>query len=201
MDETTPTVVELDDEEEEGDSPFNAYRFAASEYSKGIIQEDIGLLLNSETHFGLRTNKRRDRDQQTFDLSVDAVLSDVMHHHLAEHLGDIYVTRSNRVLGTKSRYRPRAYSKIFEAKDGSADRCAGGRGCKGDGHPARSPACDRMADHGVGIEYLDEHPHGETIVLKRVKDREDCWDEGGSEEYDDTPDTERHRAEPVLPKA
>ncbi|MER8504022.1 MULTISPECIES: hypothetical protein [unclassified Mesorhizobium] len=28
---------------------------------------------------------------------------------------------------------------------------------------------DRIAEHGVGIDDLDEHPHGETIVLKRVK--------------------------------
>jgi hypothetical protein len=54
---------------------------------------------------------------------------------------------------------------------------------------------DRLAERGVGIDDLDEHPHGETIVLKRVKDREDYWDEGGLEEYDDTPDTERHWAE------
>ncbi len=44
---------------------------------------------------------------------MDAILSDLMHHHLVEHPGDIYVTRSNKVLGTKSRYRPQAYSKMF----------------------------------------------------------------------------------------
>ncbi|MER9225090.1 hypothetical protein NKI39_05450 [Mesorhizobium sp. M0664] len=206
MDQTTPTVIELDDEEEERDSPFNAYRFAASENSKAIIVEAIGLLLNCEAHFGLRTNKRRDRDQQTFDLTVDAVLSDLMHHQVAEHPGDIYVTRSNRVLGTKSRYRPRAYSKMFRH---ILDLMAKPEMAYLEQHiaaPVEGAArasvirlgtrlLDRIAEQGVGIEDLDEYPHGETIVLKRVKDREDYWDEGGLEEYDDTPDTERHRAE------
>jgi hypothetical protein len=53
------------------------------------------------------------KDQDTFNLTVDAILSDLMHHHLVEHLGEIYVTRSNKVLGMNSRYRPRAYSKMF----------------------------------------------------------------------------------------
>lgn len=87
MDQTTPIVTELDDGEEERDSPFNAYRFAASENTKAIVQEAIGLLLNCEAHVGLRTNKRRNRDQETFDLTVDAVLSDLMHHHVAEDPG------------------------------------------------------------------------------------------------------------------
>ncbi|MER9868049.1 hypothetical protein NKJ35_12760 [Mesorhizobium sp. M0136] len=87
MDQTTPIVTELDDGEEERDSPFNAYRFAASENTKAIVQEAIGLLLNCEAHVGLRTNKRRNRDQETFDLTVDAVLSDLMHHHVAKDPG------------------------------------------------------------------------------------------------------------------
>ncbi|MER9962170.1 hypothetical protein NKJ72_14575 [Mesorhizobium sp. M0045] len=182
-------MIELDDEEEERDSPFNAYRFAASQNTKAIVQESIGLLLNCEAHFGLRTNKRRNRDQETFDLTVDAVLSDLMHHHVAEHPGDIYVTRSNRVLGTKSRYRPEmAYveQQIAAPVEGAPRATVIRPGPR---------LLDRMAEHRVGTDDLDEHSHGETIVLKRVKDREDYWDEGGLEEYDDTPDTERHRAE------
>ncbi|MER8857577.1 hypothetical protein NKI09_07960 [Mesorhizobium sp. M0757] len=188
MDQITPAVIELDDEEER-DRRFNAYRFAASENAKAIVKEAIALLLSCEAHFGLRTNKRRARDQETFDVTADAILSDLMHHHVAGTWVDIYVTRSNRVLGAKSRYRPRAYSKMFPyildlmAKpemayveqliaapvEGAAKATVIRPG---------SRLLDRIAEHEIGIDDLDEHPHGETIVLKRIKDRKNHWDEG-----------------------
>lgn len=206
MDQITPAVIELGDEDDERDRRFNAHRFAASENAKAIVKEAIELLLSCEAHFGLRTNKRRARDQETFDLTVDAILSDLMHHHLAGASGDIYVTRSNRVLGAKSRYRPRAYSKMFPyildlmAKpemahveqliaapvEGAARATVIRSG---------SRLLDRIVEHEIGIDDLDEHPHGETILLKRIKDRKNHWDEGGLEEYGDTLDTERYRAE------
>lgn len=108
---TDPSTIKLatvEAEDEERDQPFNAHRFAASEGSKAIVAEAVQLLRNCEDHFGLRRNKRRPKDQETFDLTVDAVLSDVMRHHVLEHAGGIYITRSNRALGGKSRYRPRA---------------------------------------------------------------------------------------------
>ncbi|TPK99041.1 MULTISPECIES: hypothetical protein [unclassified Mesorhizobium] len=206
MDQATPTVIEPDDEAEERDRPFNAYRFAASEISRAIVQEAIRRLLNCEARFQLKKNKRRAKDQETFDLTVDAILSDLMHHHLVEYPTDIYVTRSNRVLGAKSRYRPRAYSKMFPyildlmAKPEMAyieqDIAAPVEGVSRSTviRPG-SRLLDRIEEHGVQLGDLGEHPHGETIILKRSKDRDDYWDEGGLEEYDDTPETERYRAE------
>lgn len=206
MDQITPVLEAADDEKEERDHPFNAYRFASSDAAKGIVQEAIKLLLNCEAYFALRTNKRRPKDQETFNLTVDAILSDLMHHHLAECPGDIYVTRSNKVLGTKSRYRPRAYSKLFPyildlmAKPEMAyvvqDVALAVEGSKRSTviRPG-SRLLSEMEEHEIGFDDLDERPHGETIVLKRVKDREDYWDEGGLEEYEDTPETERYRAE------
>ena len=44
----------------------------------------------------------------------------------------------------------------------------------------------------IGVDELDEHPHGETVILKRIKDRDDYWDEGGLEQYDDTSETKRY---------
>lgn len=206
MDQTTPTVIELDDKEEERDRPFNAYRFAASEDSKAIVQEAIRQLLNCEAHFALKKNKRRARDQETFDLTVDAVLSDLMHHHLAEYPAGIYVTRSNRELGIKSRYRPRAYSKMFPyildlmAKPEMAyigqEIAAPIEGVSRSTviRPG-SRLLDRIEELELQLDDLAEHPHGETIILKRAKDADDYWDEGGLEEYDDTEATERYRAE------
>ncbi len=55
-----------DEEVEERDHRFNAYRFAASENAKRIMSEVIRLLLNYEAYFG-RKNTTRDvrADQET----------------------------------------------------------------------------------------------------------------------------------------
>lgn len=127
-------------------------------------------------------------------------------HHLIEYPMGIFVTRSNRVLGMKSRYRPQAYSKMFphildlmvkpELGYIEQDIAAPVEGA------ARSTVInpgsrllDRMKEHEIDIDDLDEYPHGETIILKRAKDTDDYWDDGGLEEYDDTETTNRCRAE------
>ncbi|ODA93418.1 hypothetical protein BFX40_11435 [Mesorhizobium sp. SEMIA 3007] len=206
MDQIAPLLATPDDEDEERDRPFNAYRFAASDNARGIVAEAIALLLNYEERFGLGKNKRRDVDQQTFDLTVDAVLSDLMHHHIIEYPLDIYVTRSNRVLGTRSRYRPRAYSKVFpriidllakpELGYVQQDKAAPIPGASKSTVIRPGPTLlARMRDADIDADDLDEHSHGETIILKRTKDRDDYWDEGGLEQYDDTPATNRYRQE------
>ncbi|MES0198046.1 hypothetical protein [Mesorhizobium sp. M0011] len=206
MDQIAPLIATHDDEDEERDRPFNAYRFAASDSAKGIVAEAIKLVMNYEERFGLAKNKRRDVDQQTFDLTVDAVLSDLMHHHLVEYPLDIYVTRSNRVLGTKSRYRPRAYSKVFprildllakpELGYVHQDKAAPIPGASKSTVIRPGPTLlSRMDENDIDVDDLDEHPHSETIILKRMKDRDDYWDEGGLEQYHDTLTTDRYRRE------
>ncbi|TGQ36515.1 hypothetical protein [Mesorhizobium sp. M00.F.Ca.ET.216.01.1.1] len=206
MDQISPLVTTPDDEDDERDRPFNAYRFAASDNAKGIVAEAIKLLLDYEKRSGLAKNKRRAVDQETFDLTVDAILSDLMRHHLVEYPADIYVTRSNRVLGTKSRYRPRAYSKVFprvldllakpELGYVSQDKAAPILGGSKSTVIRPGPTLlARMDDGDISTEDLDEHAYGETIILKRLKDADNYWDEGGLEQYDDTPTTGRYRHE------
>lgn len=206
MDQITPAIAAPDDEEEERDRPFNAHRYAASENAKAITTEVIGLLLNCEAYFGLKKNKRRAKDQETFDLTVDAILSDLMHHHLAEREGKIYVTRSNRVLGTKSRYRPRAYSKMFPYILDLMAKPEMGFVVQDVAHAVEglslstvirpgAPLLSRIDQHEIGLDDFDEHPHGETIILKRTKDVDDYWDDGGLEEYEDTTATDQFRLE------
>lgn len=206
MDQIAPLISTPDDEDDERDRPFNAYRFASADNAKGIVAEAIRLLLNYEDRFGLTRNKRRVADQETFDLTVDAILSDLMHHHLVEYPLDIYVTRSNRVLGTRSRYRPRAYSKVFprildllaksELGYVRQDKAAPIPGASKSTVIRPGPTLlSRMDGGDIATDDLDEHPHGETIILKRLKDPDNYWDEGGLEQYADTPDTERYRHE------
>lgn len=206
MDQIAPALIEPDDEEQERDRRFNAHRFASSEHSKAIVDEAIRLLLTYETHLGLKKNKRRETDQETFNLTVDATLSDLMHHHLVEHGGDIYVTRSNRVLGTKSRYRPRAHNKMFRyildlmAKPEMGfvvqDVAPAVEGLARSTVIRPGPSLlRRVEEHGVGLDDLGEHLHGETIILKRTKDANDYWDLGGLKEYDDDAITEQFRSD------
>ncbi|MER9776282.1 hypothetical protein [Mesorhizobium sp. M0220] len=206
MDQIASLAATSDHEDDERDRPFNAYRFASSDATKGIVGEAIRLLLNYEQRSGLTRNKRRAADQETFDLTVDAILSDLMHHHLVDYPGGIYVTRSNRWLGTKSRYRARPYSKVFprildllakpELGYVRQDIAAPIPGASKSTVILPGPTLlARMDDGDVDTDDLDEHPHSETVVLKRVKDTDNYWDEGGLEEYADTPATERYRAE------
>ncbi|RWM77190.1 MAG: hypothetical protein EOR81_19335 [Mesorhizobium sp.] len=206
MDQIAPLIATPDDEDDERDRPFNAYRFASSNNAKGIVAEAIRLLLNYEDRFRLTRNKRRAADQETFDLTVDAILSDLMHHHLVDYSEGIYVTRSNRWLGTKSRYRARAYSKVFprildllakpELGYVRQDKAAPIPGASRSTVIRPGPTLlARMEDGDIAIDDLDEHSHGETIILKRLKDPGNYWDEGGLEQYADTPDTMRYRHE------
>ncbi|SFP14617.1 hypothetical protein SAMN03159463_03682 [Mesorhizobium sp. NFR06] len=194
-----------EDEEGERDRPFNPYRFAASETTKGIVREAVGLLASYEDRFGLRRNKRRPRDQETFEQTVEAILSDLIHGQLVGGSG-IFVTRSNRVLGAKSRYRPTVYSKVFPAtldllskpemayveQDIAPDIQGASRSTVI--RPGQR-LLDRIAEHGVALDDLDTHQTGETIVLKRSKDRDDFWDDGGRLDYQDDGMTDRFRAE------
>ncbi|AGB43210.1 hypothetical protein Mesau_00724 [Mesorhizobium australicum WSM2073] len=199
------TVGGSEDEDVGRDRPFNPHRFAASENSKGIVREAIGLLSTYEDRFGLRRNKRRPRDQETFEQTVEAILSDLIHGQLVGGSG-IFVTRSNRVLGAKSRYRPAVYSKAFPAildllskpemayveQDIAADVQGASRSTVI--RPGQR-LLDRIAEHEVDLDDLDTHQTGETIILKRLKDRADFWDDGERLDYPDDGATDGYRTQ------
>ncbi|RWA58120.1 hypothetical protein [Mesorhizobium sp.] len=199
------TVGGSEDEDVGRERPFNPYRFAASENSKGIVREAIGLLSTYEDRFGLRRNKRRPRDQQTFEQTVEVILSDLIHEQLVGGSG-IFVTRSNRVLGAKSRYRPAVYSKAFPAtldllskpemayveQDIAVDVQGATRSTVI--RPGQR-LLDRIAEHEVDLDDLDTHQTGETIILKRLKDRANFWDDGERLDYPDDGATDRYRAQ------
>ncbi|MBL0934264.1 MAG: hypothetical protein IBJ07_05895 [Rhizobiaceae bacterium] len=209
MDEMSLVGRAVPDEEDndlERDRPFNAYRYASSSEAKAIVSEAISLILTYEAHFALKKNKRRATDQAVFDKTVEAVLSDLMHHKALEYPCGIYISRSNRVLGSKSRYRPPVYSKQFRhvldlLARPEMDYVRQDIAPADEGHRRSTVIIpggrliDRMDEHVIQACDLDEHPHSETIVLKRTKDEDNYWDEGGLEEYDDDEVTQRYRSE------
>ncbi|MDX8458189.1 hypothetical protein [Mesorhizobium humile] len=199
------SAARVEGREVERDRPFNPYRFAASENAKDIVREAIGLLSTYEVRFGLRRNKRRPKDQETFEQTVEAILSDLIHGHLVGGSG-IFVTRSNRVLGAKSRYRPAVYSKAFPATLDLLSKPEMGY-VEQDVAPdiqgvSRSTVIrpgqrllDRITEHDVDLDDFDTQQTGETIILKRLKDRANFWDDGERLDYPDDGATDRYRAQ------
>lgn len=180
----------------EADRAFNPYRYAAGENAKAIVTEAITTVGNYEKFFGLRQNKRRLADKETLEITVDALLSDLMHNYLLERHDAIYVTRSNTVLGTKSRYRPRAYSKMFphvldilsspELPYIVQDIAPPLPGVTKSTTIRPGPRLiERLIEHEVELDDLEECEPKETIILKRQKDCSNFWDPGGWQEYED----------------
>lgn len=185
------------------DSPFTPWRFAKTDKSKSLIAEAIKNVQLYEQHRAPRKRKRKKHDQQTFELTVEAILCDLMNHRLCRREKAIYVTRSNNVLGLKNRYRPRVYGKTFPdilnklatpeltwivQELGDADW----------GAPTKRTTIfpgprliDRMDAMGVTLADMGYNNVADPIILKREK--EDHWDEGGVVEYQDTDETIRFR--------
>jgi hypothetical protein len=187
------------------DRPFNPWRFAKTEASKALIAEAIADVERYEHSGGHRTRRRRKHDQETFELTVEAVLCDLMHHALYRRNDAIYVTRSNAVLGHRNRYRPRVYGKTFpDALDrlaapelgwivqeiGDSDWRQGARRTSIRPGPR---LLARLGTGGVTFADLGVACVAEPIILKSEK--ADFWDEAHFIDYLDTDETSRYRRE------
>lgn len=194
------------DEAPPRDRPFNPYRLPRNDRVKVVVADVLNQVQNYEKHFGLRKRKRKPADQGTFEATVSAIVCDLMHHQLTGSAGGVAITRSNTILGRRSRYRPVAYGKALPAildrlttpEMAFVEQDVGYEGIFG---PSRQTTIrpgkrllTRIEDHRIGIDDLGMSDHQEVIILKRTK--EDYWDEGGLKEYDDTR-TIRHYREQV----
>ncbi|TCA20848.1 hypothetical protein [Rhizobium leguminosarum] len=185
------------------DDPFSPWRFAKSEASKAVVTEAIGDIQCYEEHHGLRKRTRKPNDQETFELTVEAILCDLMHHRLYQRPNAIYVTRSNAVLRHRNRYRPRVYGKTFpDVLDKLAvlelgwivQEVGDGDGRQGARRTVIRPGerlLRRIGDHGVTIADLGCACVAEPIILKSEK--ADFWDEAQVIDYSDDGETIRFR--------
>jgi hypothetical protein len=189
------------------DRPFNAWRIPKAENAKAMVQDVIGQVQVYEQYYGVRKRRRKNTDQQAFEATVSALICDIVHNYLTGRDGGVFVTRSNQVLGQRSRYRPLAYGKclptiidrlakpemaFLKQEVGSKNPFAGDR--RTVIHCGKR-LISRIVDHGLGLDDLGRSKGEEVIILKRVKDEADYWDDGGFEEYEDTPVTYEYRAE------
>lgn len=173
-------------------SPFNPWRFAATEKAKALVQEAIQAVEASET----RPRKRRANDQVSFEATVEAILCDLMHHHIDQRPGDgIYVSRSKQLLTAKTRYRPTIYRKVFPDildKLDAAGWIVQELGTPGKGGSGRRTVIqmsrllfDKVTSAGVSEIDIGTDNHSEVIILKRPKNPDDYWDQGEVIEYAD----------------
>ncbi|MBY5417667.1 hypothetical protein HFN09_20685 [Rhizobium leguminosarum] len=185
------------------DSPFNPWRFAKSSRSKALVAEAISDVQRFEGRRGLRKRTRKQHDQETFELTMEAILCDLMHHRLYQRPDAIYVTRSNAVLRHRNRYRPRVYGKTFpDVLDKLAalelgwivQEVGDGDGRQGARRTVIRPGerlLRRIADHGVTVADLGCACVAEPIILKSEK--ADFWDEAQVIDYNDDGETIRFR--------
>lgn len=192
--------AEAEEQEERlRDSHFNPWRMPRTEKSRAVVAEVLQQLQSYEERNQLRQRRRRKADQEVFEATVSAIVSDLAYHHLMNREAGVYITRSNRYLGLKGRYQPKAYSKTLPD---ILDRLGSqelafldmelGTDCPFGPPLETSIRAGRrllalVEEHDLQPEDFGVSPGQEVIHLKRIKVGNK--DKGGLEEYADTPET------------
>lgn len=199
------TPLETDQPTGPRDRPFEPFRVARSSNAKALVGDVLNQLGHFEHHHGLRQRKRRAVDQETFDYTVEVVISDLVHRALTEPEGWIAVTQSNQQLGRRDRYRSRAMSKqlvtvlkylarpemeFAEIVPGYQTPFAENRQTT---MRAGARLLSRIRERELGLDDLCLDASEEVIILKRSKT--DHWDEGERTQYEDDARTTRYRDE------
>lgn len=195
------------DRDDERERRFNPYRCANSAAAKQLIRQALVTLAHLEAQSPVKRNKRRRRDQQTYELTVEAILSDLAYDYLIERGCGVFVTRSKQLLSRASRYRPRIWSKVLpDIVDALADQSVGlvvqelgwqskDKGGKATVLRAGPALIDQIRSLDLELEDFGEGPLEEIIILRRPKDPNDYWDEGDTVEYPETAVTRALREE------
>ena len=151
-----------------------------------------------EDHFDLRQRKRKASDQKILEETVEAILCDMMVVHLSGETRGSALPLSHSVLGTRSRYRPAAFTKqlpnILKALASSEldfirmqvgwQKNFGDRGQRTLIWPGWR-ILKRIEEHSISLADIGRRPFREVIVLKASK--QDHWDESQYLDYEDTP--------------
>lgn len=159
-----------------------------------------------ERHFAARKRSRRPDDQATFEATVAAIVCNLAHINLTRSGEAIAITRSNRRLGRRSRYRPPSENKTFPAvldlmmkpeMDWLTQKLGYRNPSYGpDIHTTIKPSerlIRYLGEYDIELEDIGRSPDEEVIILKSTK--EDWNDEGRWIEYEDNADTHRWREE------
>jgi len=188
------------------DRRLNHRRYAATVRAQRIIETATTDLIAFEQRHSPRIRSRREADLRTLQVTIDAILSDLMHHHAIGGHGDLRVSRSKRMHEGGSRYRASISTKalpdildrlaspelaLIEQEIGT-EGSFGGKGRQTTVRPGK-PLKALMDEHEITANDFALSPTGETIVLKRT--RAHYWDRGGRVGYEDDDTTRHFRAE------
>jgi len=84
---------------------FNQWRYPVSLNCHLCISEVIDRFTKVEKERRLRFRERKRRDLSILRQTIESLVCDLAHHHLSGHSNGIAISRSNRDLKKKSRYK------------------------------------------------------------------------------------------------
>ena len=194
------------------DRPFDPFRSPKSDKAIEVVGDITNQISNYEKHFKLRKRARKATDQAIFEETLSAVVCDLIHRRLEQRGGKIALSLSHRVLGRRWRYRSPVlgkrlpdYLKYMAAPEMDFVRLVKGSrkfiqfgevSFTYDGQLTTLEAgprlIDRIEDRGLSFSDLGRSDHEEVIILKAAKKTHK--DKGEWLHYEDTPETNRHRA-------
>jgi hypothetical protein len=204
MDALATTVDELT---QVRDRPFDPYRIPKTDGARALVADVLNQLQNYEQHLRKRQRQRRPRDQEVFEQTVSAIVSDVAHRWLTAPAGRVSVPFSKQVLGRRGRYRSPVLGKTLptvverlaspemsfvELELGYANPFEREKGRQTTVW-AGERLIRRIGERNLSLDDFGVTRSQEFIILKRSK--EGAFDKGKLIDYEDTVETHRRREE------
>lgn len=101
-----PSALVAADQDQDGqrDRPFLPWRVARTGGAKALVRGSIAAVEEYETQQGLRKRRRRQRDREVFEATIEALVCDLVHRALDDPEAWLSVPFSKRLLGQQGRY-------------------------------------------------------------------------------------------------
>jgi hypothetical protein len=191
------------------DRPFDPWRAPRGHKAQAIVDEVLVQVEHFEKVKALRKRRRRPTAQDVFKNIISALVCEAMHRELSSAGGlvSVALSKDRAGIGRKGRYGspvlsetlPHVLQRMAAPEMAWLTFKKGERGYTGISNSRLSTfgigarLLTRMRAHGITLGDLARRPGEEVIVLKRGK--ESFWDKGARIDYQDTPETERQRAD------
>ncbi len=180
---------------------FDGWRVPITNVSTRLISEVIANVQAYEQCNSPRQRKRREKDQATFETTIGAVILDLVHVVLTLDERPLAISRSNRDVDRKNRYKPKAVNKVLRpvldllTSSGWIEQRLGyrkkvGRNQRTTVRPS-SRLVDLISDLDVTLYDLGVSPEKEVLTLRADKEWQE--DTGKYVSYPETEETHRLR--------
>lgn len=189
--------------------PFDPHRRATSDSMRNLIKDVMVQLDGYELFMKERKRKRSESAQKIYELTVEAILCDLVYRELEQPRGRVHLSQSNQVLRKASRYKGKAMGKTlpfilkvmsslemgfiklipgkakFSSSEGSPTIVGAGKQTiiAADGSLLRN-----IDTFGVSVTDIGRSEDEETILLRGKKSKGD--QPGPLIEYKDTEETD-----------